>query len=925
MLRFVLMTMFFVSGATALVYEIIWEKYMALFLGAGAYSQAIVLSTFMLGLGIGSHIFGKLAERIPNLLLLYAALELGIGFFALVFPGLMQLGEFSYVHIIDNETPFTIVLIAKFCISFAIMAGPATLIGGTMPVLSKIMIRSKAGSGRTLSQLYCINCLGATFGCIISGFFLVAVCGLKLSMFLAAAINILIALIAYAIRHHVLTEEEVPVEPPAPMLATDREVRPDSAFAFLLAAAFLSGLAAMLYEVVWIRILSNVLGSSTYSFSLMLAVFILGIAVGSIIVSAFIDRIRDALLTVVVLEVILILSVGLSLPLINVLPYIFTVCSQSLVHTDTTFYVFSLLKAVICAAVLFPVSLFSGMILPVLGNAALTNVKNVGERIGTLFACNTFGTILAALLTGLVIMPAIGIMNTIFLGLGINLVIVLALLPVVTRTPAFRIGIAAAAFSVVAGIYLTSPQFDQKLFLMSVFRHSYSQDYTTYQAFADDARSDYRIVTAKQGVTASIVVTEQESVENRTLYINGKADASTSINGDLITQSLLGVLPLLIKPGSQRVLVVGLGTGTTAHVTTLPASVDVVDVVEISREVVETLPYFESVNGDLLNDPKVNMHVEDAKTYLNLNREKYDLIINEPSNPWISGIGNLFSREYYEQVVDSLNPGGTFVQWLQVYETSDEILLSVLYTLKQVFPHLDAWYSGQNDLMITAYKDAPLAIDFERSRQAFAELKNDLSKIRINSFEEIILRHVADTGVITEVLEKYGAFENSDTFPFIEFEAPKQLFVQKTPELPLEIDQRLKPRKHSRFPFFDAIDGKTPDDFFRYFKHFHIKTPLTERMSIINIIHNDRWYIQTPWSRSYDMAALPKNYEGADTKDKKSWFIKELFEDYRKLTNCFVQVPYVPFLREKIEAYLRTYPDDNEIRSLHAELLQLEF
>ncbi len=916
-----LFAMFLLSGITALVYEVIWEKYMAHFLGAGAYSQAIVLSTFMLGLGVGSRIFGRYAEKTNCQLRLYALIEAGIGVYALAFPFLMKLGESAFVRVITNDTNFTTVLITKFVISFLIMSGPAVLMGGTLPVISKYIIRHPSYSGRNLSRLYFINALGAVIGCILAGFYLIRLFGLQPSLYAAAAINILIGLVVYALKDRIKDDSVakptvVDTETPGRRFFSIDETR------CLMRVAFLSGLAAMLYEIAWIRILSNVLGSSTYSFSLMLAVFILGIAVGSLIVSYFIDRVKDITFSVIILEILLIVTIIATLPIYNRLPYIFHILSNSLTHSSQTYPVFFLLQAALCAVVMFPASLFSGMILPMLGAGVMSKLDCVGEKIGTLFAFNTFGTILAALSTGLFLIPAIGTLNTIFIGLGINAVIILLLFAIWDARRATKYGLAGGLLILFIITFVRVPDFNPYVFLSSEFRHRNQQTYDSFTDYVEHFSSEYKILFYNEGVTSTIAVTEEDS-GNRALFINGKADASTSIHGDLITQTLLGLIPNLVAPGGKRTLVIGMGTGTTAHVSSLPDSVQSVDVVEISEDVITALPYFSEVNHDLASNPKIAIHVEDAKTFLNLADDKYDVIISEPSNPWIAGIGNLFSVEYYQQVVESLNDDGTFTQWLQTYETSDSIVLSVLYSLRKVFPDLDIWYSGQKDLIITCYK-SERQIDLAEGRRVFDQLKIAIANSRIQNFEEVLLRHMADTDVVDQMLQTRAPVENSDEAPFIEYEAPIHLFYRTPAIIPDLIDQRLLPRKVTAYPFLHALPTSSPDAFFSYFRNFQVQTPITKRVRILEVMHKGLWYIEDPWARKYYLGNLESYYEGADTKEKRSWYLTRLYEEYENLKNCFVPVPFVPFLVEKTTAYTEEFPEDTRMGEILAELSTTE-
>ena len=357
----------------------------------------------------------------------------------------------------------------------------------------------------------------------------------------------------------------------------------------------------------------------------------------------------------------------------------------------------------------------------------------------------------------------------------------------------------------------------------------------------------------------------------------------------------------------------------------LPKSVKQVDVVEISPAVIQALPYFQKVHHNIESNPKVTTYIEDAKTYLQLNRETYDIIINEPSNPWVTGIGNLFSIEYYQQVNRSLSKDGMFMQWVQVYETSDAIIVSVLHTLRAVFPHVDMWYSGSSDILLTCYKKRNYMDKLGECRRQFDEIKEYVRDSRIENFEEILLRHMADEKIIDSVLHVSKPILNSIEFPFIEYEAPKQLFIDSNVSLPDYMDQRSKPRKRSTYPFLAVFEGREPADFFAYFKNFHKRTKLSYRLRTLEVIYNKLWFYNSPWSQKYVLDELPNNYRNADTKERKFWFLKSLFDDYTNLRNCFVDVPFVPFLREKFEKYLSEFPDDQQISLMHAELVNTEF
>lgn len=911
----------FISGATGLIYEVIWEKYMTLFFGASAYSQAAVLTTFMAGLGLGSFLVGRYADVARSRLLLYSGLELVIGLYALVFPFFLDLAEHCYTGVLDNDSGRGFVLLVKFVLSFLIMVVPAMMMGGTLPVLARIFIHRLSDCGRQLAILYFVNTLGAVVGCLVAGFVLIGAFGFKGSMYLAAAANIAIGLIVLLIRNS--TGEPVDDSSVRAVREVTRPAFRGDPVKWFLFAAFLTGLASMIYEVAWIRVLSNMLGSSTYSFAMMLAVFISGIAFGSLLISAFIDRFRDIAAVVIGLEFLLILSIGATLPLYNRVPYVFHLFSNALQHTDGTFYVFAGLKAILCAIVMFLPTLFSGMVLPVLGIATLTDATQVGRRIGSLFAFNILGTIVAAGVTGIVLIPLIGTRRTIDIGILANLTIILVFLAfLVSRPVKLRRLMAGAAILITAITVFGVPGFNRHLFLASEFRHTSRLRFDNFGHYARLHSEHDRILYFNEGLTATVAVTEEEN-GNRVIYINGKADATSK--GDLMTQVLLGHLGNLLKPDPERVLVIGLGSGTTAYAASIPRSVKVVDIVELSDDVVTAQPFFDSVNHDILNNHKAEIFIDDAKTYLNLNRTNYDVIVSEPSNPWIAGIGNLFSTEFYQQVYDSLTDDGVFVQWLQTYETSDRIVLCVLATMRQVFSNVDLWYiESSTDLLITGYRNAGRSLDISAARRMFEQVKDHMATVGLESLEDVLLHHIANTEVVDLTLKKYEVVENSDTFPYIEYEAPKQLFLRGTAQLPNEMDQRLRTKHVSLFPFHDHFAETPPSGFFEIFRRFKPGTQIAARIRSLETIYNGSGVVASPWSRKYVLDDLTRIHSMLLNREQKAWFLRELSKEYDSLTNCFVPVPFVSFLRESMTDYLAEHPDDDEMRQMLRRLVLYE-
>lgn len=783
MVVIVVRLLFFLSGVAGLIYEVVWAKELALFLGNTAQAHTVVLATFMGGLALGYFLFGRIADRTQSALNLYGWMEIGIGLSGALFAPLLGRAGELYISMVSRfgfDSYLTLGL--KFGLAVLLLLVPTTLMGGTLPVLSRFAVRSLALVDKEVAHLYCVNSLGAVLGSLFAGLYLIPRLGLNLSIIVAVAMNLLAGLVALVLRPWGNAQRETAGYQAA---ESNNEQVCYSVWQVRIAIVgiALSGGAALIYEIAWIRLLSLVLGSSAYSFSLMLAAFIAGIAAGSFIVAQE-RRKFGCYLLFALAEIGIVLSIIVTLPIYERLPFYFAILANLLIRVPETFWLYQLINFVVCFLLMFLPTLFLGMTLPLVSRVATSSLKRLGENVGNVFAANTLGTLVGAVAGGLMLLPWLGIKRLIEFGALINLAvgaIALLLSPGLTR--AQKASALTASFALFVFYLLFFPDWDKNILSSGTFRMRDFRVGVSYEDFKQGTREE--VLYYRDGANMTVAVTQAKG-GNITLKVNGKADASS--HGDLPTQILLGQIPLLLKPDARNVLVIGLGSGVTCG-SVLRHPVERLDVVEISPEVVEASRFFAPHNYQALQDPRLKLYLEDAKAYLKVSQREYDVIISEPSNPWIAGVGSLYSVEFYQDVRKKLRPDGLLVQWFHNYEMTDETLKLVLRTFTTAFEHVTLWSSMTADLIIIGSR-SPLPVDFVKSgaRLGQAGVSEDLRRIRIETLPTLLSLQVAADGGVRKAAGD-GAV-NEDLFPVLEYEAPKAFFLGRTSLFLASYDER---------------------------------------------------------------------------------------------------------------------------------------
>ena len=839
-MRFIIFILFFLSGMAGLIYEVLWAKHLSLFLGNTANAHTVVLATFMGGLAVGYFLFGKMVDRAGSALGLYGWMEMAIGLSGALFvPLLGGLGSL-YISLVSRFGSDSVLATpSRFILSSLLLFLPTVLMGGTLPVLSRFVVRSLGEVESQVGWLYFLNSLGAVCGSLLAGFLFIPRLGLNLPLMVAAALNLFVGLTALVLRRWERYERDETAAPTTSHIHEGALYTPWQLRIAVLGIA-LSGGAALIYEIAWIRLLSLVLGSSTYSFSLMLAAFIAGIALGGFVVAhRWMGKFEPYLLFAVA-ELGVALSIILTLPLYERLPFYFAILADLLIRVPETFWLYQLTNFFICFLfMLFP-TFFLGMTLPLVSQVATRSLKTLGENVGNVFAANTAGTLLGAVAAGLVLLPLLGIKRLIEVGVLINLLVgsfALWIGPYLTwKKKTLTLGTCFALFVFYLSLF---PAWDKNILSSGVFRVRGVLLGMSYQGFKRSHRDE--VLYYKDGANVTVTIVQAKDGE-MILKVNGKPDASS--RGDLPTQILLAQIPLLLKPDAKSVAAIGLGSGITAG-SILRHPVERLHLVEISPEVVEGSRFFALHNHDALRSPRLKLYLEDGKTFLKVTPERYDIIISEPSNPWIAGIGNLYSVEFYQDVRKRLQPDGLVVQWFHIYEMTDDTLKLVLRTFTESFEHVTLWNSTGSDLLLIGSK-VPFSVDFKKSLERFnyEAIKEELKRLGIESFPTILSLQMASDEGVRKAAGKGRV--NEDLFPLLEYEAPKAFFLNQSSQFLISYDERTHPRERSPLyltQYFEKnrLSVKENKDMTRYHLSYGGPTRLFLARAFV-----DLWLQQTP-------------------------------------------------------------------------------
>jgi spermidine synthase len=775
----IVMFSLFVSGLTGLLYEIVWARYLGLLLGHTSYAVVAVLAAFMGGLALGNAWFGKQADRSVRPLAIYAWLEVGIGLYALIFPAYYTFSEDLYLTLARHGPPGSVtVLVLKFGLSLLMILLPTVLMGGTLPVLTRLVTRSLAELREKVAALYFINSLGAVAGCFVADYWLIPTVGLQATVWTGAGLSLVIGTVALLVSNWIEHRPESLSVPAVVHADTAEQFSPEE-LRIATVGIGISGFVAMLYEVAWTRLLALALGSSTHAFTLMLITFISGIACGAYLVYRW-KRLRRTLSAFGWMEAALAVTMAVSMFLYGWLPYCFATLADMLARREGAYPVYELLQGLICFAVMFGPTVCLGMTLPLASRVATGELAHTGRAVGTVFAVNTAGTVLGAAVTGLWLMPALGLARTFTVGIVLNGAVGMLILG--RRWPLQRISLLPGTALAAGLVWLAGWQFDstwQRVFTLGLWRET---NLPLNARQYDQAVKARRIAYYRDGAgsTVSVETGPGKTGEQLILRINGKVEASSEV--DLPTQLLLGHIPMLLHPDAQQVLVIGLGSGMTCGAVTRHPNLKRLDVAEISPEVERAARLFAESNQGVLDDPRVRVFIEDAKTFLRTAAGQYDVIISEPSHPWVAGVAGVFSREHYENCRARLLPEGLMAQWIHLHGSSDAALDTVLATFASVFPHVSVWQPLPKDLVLVGSKQ-PMKLSWSglAARIEAPLVKSDLERCHVTSLAVLLSREIISQANAPFVPTS-GSVIQSDFYPSLEYMAQRDFFVRRNAE-----------------------------------------------------------------------------------------------------------------------------------------------
>lgn len=764
--------LFFLSGLTALIYQMVWMRELVLVFGASMFAISTLLTAFMGGLALGSWYFGKRVARLENPLKIYGLLELCIGAYALLVPfffsallpvyqALYRLSDFS----------FYVFSLVRFVFAVCILLIPTALMGGTLPVLAQRYRHSKA-VGKGVGLLYAFNTFGAVAGVLSAGFFLLPTIGLQKTTLLSATLNLLIALVAFwlgkADKTTVTAVAEVVIKTDKSPKVRQQNTQVRTLQRVLFTVFAISGFSAMIYEVVWTRILTLILGSTVYSYATMLSTYLLGLAIGSFIFSHVLKRFSRPLLLLTLVQVGIALFAFAGEFLFPRLPTVFLKI-MGVLHTWSK--VRAVTKFVIAGSVMLIPTLLMGGIFPlvihILTGKENPADKSLGAIVGQAYAVNTLGTIFGSFSVGFILLPAFGIQKSLHLAIMINALLALLLwFTFAQRERAASPVLAKSTTWATGGVFAF-------LFLMIFSAPPWNPINMSSELFGQRSKID--LLYYKEGISATVTVVQHQTLAkdaHLTLAIDGKPNASTT--GDMKTQLLVAHLPLLLASEAKNVMSIGHGSGiTTGSMITHPISKLVT--LELEPAVIEGSRFFDLFSHNVLDDQRVSLVEDDARNYLLRTDEEYDVIVSEPSHPWRSGSAKLFTQEFFQLGKKHLSAGGVFSQWIHFYGIRSAELKTVIKTFHSVFEHVLIFYTDAGDLIMlgseTPFKIDPGEITRRMSEKAVAK---DLSRADIHSVYDLWAHFILGPREIDRFVG--DAALNTDDFTRVEFQTPKSLF-----------------------------------------------------------------------------------------------------------------------------------------------------
>ena len=721
----VILGCFFLSGFLGLVYEIIWIRKLGLILGNTVFAVSTVIAAFFGGLALGSLVFGKLANRVDSSVKIYAYLEFAVGGFALLFPTLLYLfSKFYTIFYPYIYQSFIILTLTRFIFLVLILAIPTTMMGGTLPLLSQYFVKRYSNMSFKIGMLYALNTFGATLGAFLCGFYFIRYIGVNTTNYVAGIVNLLVGLVAYLTASKLRETADIKSnnsgQPEIPSVK-DQQTLGALTVKVILICYFFSGFSSIAYEVVWTRYLSLALENTVYTYTIILTIFLLGIALGSILFARLFDKVKDLLRLFGYLE----LCIGLSAFMLGPVVYLFFL---------KVAYKMLLFEFLVCGVLMLIPTTLMGATFPIIVKMLTTNVQRIGHSTGRLYAINTCGCIAGSLCAGFLFLPILGInlsLNTLVI---INILIgflCLFIVPDGVKPRRRRI----LQFNAIAVVLILGALIGSRFAL----KIQIPQEVLSLVKAPEE-----EIILLKEGLENTVWVTVNQENQQKSIWANKTVLGRTKAEGqfNLAPQPIQGHIPMLLHQGEpKKILGICLGTGQTFG-SMLMYDIDKMDIVDISQTISDVaLKHFADHNGNLSKDNKTTIILEDGRNFVAHTKNMYDIITLEPSPPEEAGIVNLYTREFYQLSKKRLNKGGIMSQWLPLYNTRPNESIRIIKTFISVFENSLLWYNSADLLLLGFNGEIHINTEKISERLNIKKISNDLN-ISYLGYPEYNLNHI---------------------------------------------------------------------------------------------------------------------------------------------------------------------------------------
>ena len=761
--RFIVLSALFLSGANGLVMEIVFRRQLLLSLGVTHYSVGTVLTVFMAGLALGSLLFGRMADKTVYPIRLYGILEICVGLAGLMLilflPFLDQIYTKLHQSLAYEGSPG---ILLKALMAGSVLLIPTVFMGGTLPVVAKSFASKAKGFGAPLGLLYGVNTMGGVVGVTGSTFWLLGAIGANTALALVSLLNLMIGGLCFTMlgkRIRILQRERTT---PAVKLATSSKASDfNLTDATVLLVFFASGFAALSLEVNWTRILAYVIGSHGYAFGIILAAFLAGIAIGSLVLSRLTDRLSHPLIWLGATQLTIgMTALGTSIVMFNLRGLVGWLSMRA----EGSWSWFITMELLILFLLLLVPTLCMGAVFPMVMTAIIRNYPKLGAKVGLSYAANTVGSILGAFLAGFVLIPLLGIAASLKITILTSIIAGTLLLFVMSKKIFKKVTALALAFGLTALILSTR------------------LGYPLQQISIDE-----RLIFYDESSSATVAVRE-DADGSRMMSINGLDEVPVD-PASLLTFRVLAHLPLLVHPDPQEVMVLSLGGAITAG-SVARHPIRQLDAVELCPPVVQAAALFESWNYGVLTDPRLRLIIQDGRNHLLTTPKKYDIITADATHPWSADSWILYTREMYQLVLSRLNETGIFCQWVPLHWMSDEDFKCILRTMRTAFPHLSLWYTGSYVVAMGHSQPSRLDPSIIERRMRSPKIQADLAAVGIHSSASLLALHLISDTDIDRFVGK-GPL-NTDDMAFLEHAAARAFGRETTPENLIALQQARK-------------------------------------------------------------------------------------------------------------------------------------